>query len=297
MDSSASVTALSLFQAAAAVDRERDTGDVTRLVGGQEQHGVCDVLRLHPADRQRVHQLSDDLHVLGARVLQVWTEQLHRAVVHEQRGVDVRRVHRVDTDVLCTELDGERPHQTDHAVFGGHIVAGVRVGLQAAHRTGQNDRAAAAARKDVRHTGFHRLPHPTEVDVDHVCPVALAGLVQRRTAVADAGVGDDDVQPAELLYARVHCGLQSVEVASVDLGGVDATVESLDKVGGFGQVLGRRQRNLHAVDLLTDVDGDDIGALFGQPNSVRTTLSTRRSGDESDLAFNTSCHFPTSIHR
>ena len=99
----------------------------------------------------------------------------------------------------CAEFDGEGPHQADHTVFGGDVVAGVRVGLQAADRAGQDDRAAAAARKDMRDTGFHGLPDAGEVDVDHVGPVALAGLVQRLTAVADAGVGDDDVQPAQLL--------------------------------------------------------------------------------------------------
>ena len=240
---------------------------------------------------QRVHHLSDDFHVVGARVLQVGPEQLHGAVVHEQRGVHVRRVHRVDADVLRAEFDRERPHQANHTVFGGHVVTGVRVGLQAADRAGEDDRAAAAARKDVRHTGFHRLPDAAEVDVDHVRPVALAGLVERRTAVADSRVGDDDVQPAELLDARVDGCLQRVEVAGVDLRGVDPAVVPLDQIGGLGQVLRRGQRNLNAVDLLTDVDGDDVGALLRQPHRVRATLAAGGAGDESDLAFNTSCHF------
>ena len=126
---------------------------------------------------------------------------------------------------------------------------------------------------------------------------ALAGLVQRRTAVADAGVGDDDVQPAELLDARVDRGLQRVVVAHVDLGGVDAAVVALDQVCGLGQILRGGQRNLNALDLLTDVDGDDVGAFLRQPHGVRAALAARRAGDESDLAFNTSSHFPTSIRR
>ena len=88
-------------------------------------------------------------------------------------------------------------------------------------------------------------------------------------AVADAGVGDDDVQPAQLLDAGVDRGLERVVVAHVDLGGVDAAVVALDQIRGLGQILRCRQRNLHAVDLLTDVDGDDVGALFGQPHRVR----------------------------
>src|SRR5690349_2327353 len=82
-----------LFEAAAAVDGQCDAGDEAGFVGGEEEHGVGDVFGLNPADRQSVHQLADDLHVLGARVLQVGTEQLHGSLVHEQRGVHVGRVH------------------------------------------------------------------------------------------------------------------------------------------------------------------------------------------------------------
>ena len=109
----------------------------------------------------------------------------------------------------CAEFDREGPHQADDAVFGGHVVTAVRVGLQTADRAGQNDRPAATALKEMRHTGFHRLPHAAEVDVDHVRPVFLAGLVQRCAAVADAGVGDDDVEPAQLLDAGVDGGLRA----------------------------------------------------------------------------------------
>ena len=149
----------------------------------------------------------------------------------------------------------------------------------------------------MRHTGFDRLPHAAEVDVDHVGPVALARLVERRAAIADACVGDDDVQPAHLLHAGVDRGLERVVIPHVDLGCVDATVVALDQIRGLGQVFGGGQRNLNTVDLLTDVDSDDVGALLRQPYRVRATLSARRTGDESDLAFNTSRHFLTSIRR
>ena len=47
---------------------------------------------------------------------------------------------------------------------------------------------------------------------------------------------------------------------------------------------------VHGVDLLADVDGDDVGALLRQPHRVRAALTARRAGDESDLAFDTSGH-------
>ena len=208
----------------------------------------------------------------------------------------MRGVHGVDPNHVLPQLDCEGPHEAHDAVLGGNVVTAMRVGLQPAHRAGQDDRPAFAARDDVRDTGFHRLPHPRQVDVDHLRPVFFAGLVQRVAAVADACVGHDDVQPAQLLDAAVHGGLQGVVVTHVDFGRVDPAIMALDEVGGLGQILGRRCRNrgvLH--DRLTDVDGDDVGALLRQPHRVATALTARRPGDESDFALNTSTPWLTSI--
>ena len=68
------------------------------------------------------------------------------------------------------------------------------------------------------------------------------------TAVADAGVGDDDVQAAQLLDAGVDRCLQRVVVAHVDLGGVDAAVVALDQIRGLGQILRCRWRDPASVD-------------------------------------------------
>ena len=56
---------------------------------------------------------------------------------------------------------------------------------------------------------------------------------------ADAGVGDDDVEAAELLNAAVHRGLQRIVVSDVDLSRHDATVEAFDQIRCFGEVFGR----------------------------------------------------------
>ena len=137
-------------------------------------------------------------------------------------------------------------------------------------------------------TAFHT---PLEVDVDHRGPVGFAGLVQRLSAVADARVGDDDVELAELLDAGVHGFLEGVVVTDVDLGGVDPTVVSLHQVRGLGQILRRGGGDqIHGVDLLADVDRDDVGTLLGQSHRVRTALTARRAGDERDLAFDSTRH-------
>ena len=59
----------------------------------------------------------------------------------------------------------------------------------------------------------------------------------------------------------------------------------LDLFDRLRQVLRRRQRVVHAVERLADVDGDDVGALLGQPDRVAAALTARRARDECDLAF------------
>ena len=151
-------------------------------------------------------------------------------------------MHGVDADGLRAEFDGEGPHQPDHSMFGRHVVAGVRVCLQTRDRTGQDDRAASAAGQQMRDAGLHRLPHPAEVDVDHLLPDVFLHPVEPSSDSADACVGDDDVQPAELLDAAVDGGLERVVIADVDLGGDDPPVQRLDQIGCFREVLGGRRR-------------------------------------------------------
>src|SRR6185312_13573961 len=176
-------------------------------------------------------------------------------------------------------------------VFGRDIAAAVGVGLQAADRTCQNDRAAVAACDDMWHTGFHRFPDAGKVYVDHLLPVVFAGLVQGVAAVADAGVGHDDVQPAKLFDAAIDRGFERVVVAHVDFGRDDPAVETLYEVGRFGEVLRRGCRNggvLH--DRLTDVDGDDVRAFLRQSHRVAAALTARRPGDEGNFSLNAPCH-------
>ena len=84
--------------------------------------------------------------------------------------------------------------------------------------------------------------------------------------------------------------LQCVEVADVDLGGHDPAVERFDEVCGLGEILGRGARFRCALDMPTDIDRDDVGALLGQPDRVAAALPERRAGDEGDLAFHPSSH-------
>lgn len=195
---------------------------------------------------------------------------------------------------MLSQFNSEGAHEPDDTVFGRDVVAGVGVGLEPSDRAGQDDGSAATAGQKMGHTGFHGFPHPGQVDVDHLGPVFFAGLVQSLSAVADSGVGHDDVEPAELLDAAVDRRLERVVIAHVDFGREDPAVVPLDQVGGLGEVLGRRRRDRgvqHALaDGLADVDGDDVGALLRQSHRMAAALTARRSGDQGDFALNTSGH-------
>ena len=78
----------------------------------------------------------------------------------------------------------------------------------------------------MRDRGFDRLPHPGQVDVDHVCPVCFTCAVQRLATIADSGVRADDVQSTQLLDPAVDRRFDRVVVPDIDLGGHDATIQT-----------------------------------------------------------------------
>ena len=98
----------------------------------------------------------------------------------------------------------------------------------------------------------------------------------------NACVGYDGVDVAELLDALVERGGQRLAITDIGLAPDHLPAGLLDQVHRLVQVLGCGHRVQHAVELPTDVHPDDVGALLGQPDRVRTPLSPRRSRDEGD---------------
>src|SRR4051794_37003157 len=106
----------------------------------------------------------------------------------------------------------------------------------------------------------------------------------------DACVGEHEVDPAEFGDTIGHRCLQPSEVADIALFRHDATTRLLDQIHGFVEVLRRGHLIPDAVDLATQIERDDVGALFGESDGMRTTLTAGRPGDECDLARQLSCH-------
>ena len=134
------------------------------------------------------------------------------------------------------------------------------------------------------------MPDTGQVDPDHVVPHLLAELFALTGEAEDAGVAADDVQPAQFGDAVVDSLLDGAEIANVGLGGDNPPVQRLDLLDGLFQIARRRHPVGHRVDLLAQVDGDDVGALLGQPHGVAAPLAAGCPGDEGDLALNASGH-------
>jgi hypothetical protein len=197
-------------------------------------------------------------------------------------------VHGVDPDPVSCEFVGHGPGDADHAVLGGHVRGQERQALDSGRGAGGDDRAAAR-RDEVRGGGHHGVPHPGQVGIQRVLPDGRGDLVPRLDG-ADTGVGADDIQPPQLSHAVVHGGLQRGEIAHVRLRSDDPAVQRLDRLDRLGQVGFGGQRVGHDVDLAADVHRDDVRALLGQPDRVTAALPAGRSGDERDLALNSSGH-------
>ena len=134
-----------------------------------------------------------------------------------------------------------------------------------------------------------RVHDAEEVDVggvDEVHRIELFSECHRQ----NARVGHDDVELAEIGDAGLERVAQLVSLADVGDPGEHAAAEFLDRPLDLGQVVGRCQRVRVGVDVPADVDDDDVGALPGHRERVRTSLTTGPTCDESDLALEPSSH-------
>ena len=112
---------------------------------------------------------------------------------------------------------------------------------------------------------MHQVHHPDQVDVDGVDP----GL-HRETGRewGDARVGDDDVEAPEFADAGIDGGGQADPVAHIGDRRVGALTFLFDQARGFVEVLRTGEGIAVGLDVLTEVDGDDVGALGCQHSGV-----------------------------
>jgi hypothetical protein len=139
--------------------------------------------------------------------------------------------------------------------------------------------AAVAALDHVRHDRPEGVEHPGEVHRDHVVPL-LGGELGHRAGAADAGVGDDDIDLAELGDRLRDRGLHRGAVADVGRDGERASPGLLDELRGLLQLVTLAEAVRHRRDVAAQVGDHHIGAGVGQRHRVGATLPARPAGDE-----------------
>src|SRR2546427_43321 len=150
----------------------------------------------------------------------------------------------------------------------GDVAADVLGGPNATDGAGQNYRAAAATGQDVPSRNPGGDPDSGEVDVDHVSPGLFIHSAEFGAVTCQPGIGDDDVKSTELRDAVVDDGLHQSHVTYVGLDCVDSAAKGFDLLDRFSEVVRCRHRELDAVELLADIDGDDVSTLLRQPDSM-----------------------------
>jgi hypothetical protein len=134
------------------------------------------------------------------------------------------------------------------------------------------------------------LKTPVRLVARTVAPLLGGDLRDRCRVALHARVRDHDVDAAELGHPLVEHRGDGVEVARIGAPGEDPPVELLDQPDGLVEILrggGGRALGRHRAG---GVEGDDVRALLGEPHGVHAALAACRSGDERDLALQSTGH-------
>ena len=106
----------------------------------------------------------------------------------------------------------------------------------------------------------------------------------------DAGVRDDDVEPTKLGERGLEDFAQLSPLAHVGLLCDNSAPKLLDLSFCLRQIVGRRQGIAIRFDVVTDVDGDDVGTFFGHLNSVCASLAPSGPGYERYFSVKPTTH-------
>ncbi len=139
--------------------------------------------------------------------------------------------------------------------------------------------------RDGDRDGVH---HADQIDIGRVDETHRVGVAHRHRQ--DARVGHHDIDSAEFGAARLQHLTEFVTLADIGDPRHHATADLFDRTLRVGEVIWGRQRVWVGGDVATDVDPDDVGALSGHRDGVRTALAAGHPGDERNLAFEFSGH-------
>ena len=102
----------------------------------------------------------------------------------------------------------------------------------------------------------------------------------------DTSIGDNDIEATEAVDAFGHGCIKRSLIANIGHMGDDPATFLLDHSSGLVQVfLGCRFVGNVGKDRCAGIDGDDVGALGGEPSGMSPALAAGGSGNQYDLAL------------
>src|SRR6185295_11892706 len=250
----------------AAVHHDHLAGDEERVVAGQEERGVGDVLGQAQV-RPRLLLPREAI----PRLL---------AAPHRERGLDHAGRDRVHPDAVRGELGRDRPAQVGHRRLRGGIGVRPRAAADPRDRRGVDDAAAAALRLQARGAVLDPEEHAPHQHREGEVPLLDGGLADRSEGAADARVVEETVETAESLHPEGHQGRH------VALRG-DVGPERGEPVRA---ALGLRERHRLGEARVVQVADDHPGALAQEGERAGAADAAPTSGDDGDLAVEPSAH-------
>jgi low temperature requirement protein LtrA len=188
----------------------------------------------------------------------------------EQRRVDEPRAHRAHLDTPARALGAQRQAEPDDRVLDRVIGRKARPGNQPGQRRGIDDVAVPLVQHQ-RVRGMRPVDDTFEIDVDHPVPVIERQFLNQ-AADGDAGVVEDEVEPAVLGCDLVHeCGYR-VRVADIE-----------DRRAHLPAFCGDRARD-HFRSRLVDVSDHDRRAARGERTDEGRADPRPAAGDDRDAA-------------
>ena len=221
----------------AAVHDQRRPGHEARVIAGQEQGGLRELIRLPEASHRDVDEPTLFLLLVGQER-------------HQQWCLDRARTQGVAPDPLAGVLDGDLPRHGEHGALGGRVRGlrgrGAHPGDERRH---VHDRTSAG-REHRRDAVLASEGHALHVDVQRRVPDRrFEGMDGAILGHHHAGVVVEDVEPAETLDRGRHhrLGVGLARHVGVDIEGLAARVLDLGRHGLARVVREVRQDHLGAL--------------------------------------------------
>nr|ACR38015.1 unknown [Zea mays] len=257
----------------ASVHHEVDRADVPRLVAGQVEHRLGDVLG-HGVDALEVGLAADK----GQEVLErVICARALGQVRHRQRRGHGIGGHAVDAHPVAAELRGDALGEPDHGVLGRRVDVRARPADGAGH-AGQRHDGAPLPRDHSARRVLHPQEHAVHVDVEHPARLREVHVADvRHLGARHAGVVHHHVQRAEPLRRSVHGAAHVLlrrHVAVDEHGALRVTSQ------GVAQLL---------PSLILDVRDADLGAVLHEEANDGLTDAGGATSDEGHLPFQLWC--------